>query len=149
MKCPYCSSHNDHVIDSRSVRSGVATRRRRECGDCKGRFTTYEYIENITHTVVKKDGVREDFDRQKLERGIKIACTKRPIPTETIQQMVESIIEQLYTMQLREIPAKDIGELVIEHLKEVDDVAYIRFASVYRKFGEKEDFVKEVREIEK
>jgi len=148
MKCPYCNSQDDHVIDSRTVREGEAIRRRRECTKCAGRYTTYEYIENITHTVVKKDGKREDFDRQKLENGVRLACTKRPISLESILQLVDSVIEQLQILQLKEIPAQTIGELVMERLKKLDDVAYIRFASVYRKFEEKEDFVKEIQGID-
>jgi len=136
------------VIDSRIVRDGEATRRRRECLSCKKRYTTYEYIENITHTVVKRDGRREDFDRKKLEQGIRLACSKRPVSYETIQQIVDKIIEKLHELQLKEIPHKVIGEMVMEELKNIDHVAYVRFASVYRKFEAKEDFVKEVREIE-
>ncbi|MFC1477797.1 transcriptional regulator NrdR [candidate division KSB1 bacterium] len=149
MKCPYCTSQDDHVIDSRVVRDGDAIRRRRECGNCGGRYTTYEYIENITHTVVKLDGKREDFDRQKLEKGIQLACAKRPISLEGIQKVVDAVIERLQTMQLREIPTETIGEIIMGELKKLDDVAYLRFASVYRKFEEKEDFVKEVRDIGK
>ena len=149
MKCPYCNTLNDHVIDSRVVRDGKAIRRRRECGTCSGRYTTYEYIESITHTVVKLDGKREDFNRMKLEQGIRIACTKRPISTETIQQLVDVVIEELQSMQLREIPVQTIGNLVMQGLKKLDEVAYIRFASVYRKFEEKEDFVKEIQEIDR
>lgn len=149
MKCPYCNNLDDHVIDSRAVREGQAIRRRRECSNCSGRYTTYEYIESITHTVVKKDGKREDFNRQKLESGVRTACTKRPISLESVQQLVDSVVEQLQVMQLKEIPVNTIGELVMERLKNLDEVAYIRFASVYRKFEEKEDFVKEIRGIEK
>lgn len=149
MKCPYCGSMDDHVIDSRTVREGKAIRRRRECIHCSNRFTTYEYIESITHTVVKRDGKREDFSREKLEQGIRIACTKRPISLEAVQMLVDDVIEQLQSLQLRELPVMKIGEIVMRELKEIDEVAYIRFASVYRKFGEKEDFVKEIQEIGK
>jgi len=148
MKCPYCHNQDDKVIDSRVVRDGEAIRRRRECLSCKKRYTTYEYIENIAHTVVKRDGRREDFNRKKLEEGIRLACSKRPVSYETIQQIVDKIIEKLYELQLKEIPHKVIGEMVMEELKNIDHVAYVRFASVYRKFEAKEDFVKEVREIE-
>ncbi|MFC1492451.1 transcriptional regulator NrdR [candidate division KSB1 bacterium] len=149
MKCPYCHSGDDKVIDSRSVRDGEAIRRRRECIGCGGRYTTYEYIESITYKVVKRDGTREDFDRKKLEEGIIRACSKRPIPFEKIQEAVDSIIERLQSDHYKEIPADLIGELVMNALKELDDVAYVRFASVYRKFEAKEDFVRTIKGIEK
>lgn len=149
MKCPYCKARDDHVIDSRTVRDGEAIRRRRECLKCGNRYTTYEYIENISHTVVKIDGKREDFNRQKLETGIKLACKKRPISLESITKIVDNVVEKLQSMQLREIPTQQIGQLVMEELKKLDDVAYIRFASVYRKFEEIEDFVKEIQGIDK
>ena len=148
MKCPYCQTSEDKVIDSRTVREGSAIRRRRECSSCSHRYTTYEYIEKVTHTLVKRDGNREDFDKQKLENGIKLACSKRPIPYEKIELVVDTIIEKLHTLQLKEIPHKIVGELVMEELKKIDHVAYVRFASVYRKFEAKEDFVKSVKEIE-
>ena len=149
MKCPYCHNQDDKVIDSRIVRDGEAIRRRRECLSCEKRYTTYEYIENVTRTVVKRDGRREDFDRKKLEEGIRLACSKRPVSYETIQQLVNRIIEKLHELQMKEISHKVIGEMVMGELKNIDHVAYVRFASVYRKFEAKEDFVKEVREIEK
>ena len=148
MKCPYCQTSEDKVIDSRVVRDGSAIRRRRECSSCGHRYTTYEYIEKVTHTVVKRDGRREDFDRQKLERGIKLACSKRPIPSESIEQIVDSIIEKLHNLQLKEIPHKIVGQIVMDELKKIDHVAYVRFASVYRQFEAKEDFLKSVKEIE-
>lgn len=148
MKCPYCQCQDDKVIDSRVVREGDAIRRRRECTKCERRYTTYEYIEKVTHTVVKRDGRREDFNRQKLEIGLKLACSKRPISYDTIQSAVDNIIEKLYSLQLKEIPHETIGEMVMEELKNIDHVAYVRFASVYRQFEAKEDFVREVREIE-
>ncbi|KPK87503.1 hypothetical protein AMJ80_11935 [bacterium SM23_31] len=149
MKCPYCHNQDDKVIDSRIVRDGEAIRRRRECLNCEKRYTTYEYIENVTRTVVKRDGRREDLDRKKLEEGIRLACSKRPVSYETIQQLVNRIIEKLHELQMKEISHKVIGEMVMGELKNIDHVAYVRFASVYRKFEAKEDFVKEVREIEK
>ncbi|MCH7783363.1 transcriptional repressor NrdR [candidate division KSB1 bacterium] len=149
MKCPYCQNLDDKVIDSRVVRDGGAIRRRRECTTCDRRYTTYEYIENVTHTVVKRDGRREDFDRQKLEQGIKLACSKRSISFDTIQSAVDSIIEKLHSLHLKEIPHQTIGQMVMDELKNIDHVAYVRFASVYRQFEAKEDFVREVREIEK
>ncbi len=148
MKCPYCQTSEDKVIDSRVVRDGSAIRRRRECLSRSHRYTTYEYIEKVTHTVVKRDGRREDFDRQKLERGLKLACSKRPIPSESIDQTVDSIIEKLHTLYLKEIPHKIVGQMVMDELKKIDHVAYVRFASVYRQFEAKEDFVKSVKEIE-
>ncbi len=148
MKCPYCQTSEDKVIDSRVVRDGSSIRRRRECLSRSHRYTTYEYIEKVTHTVVKRDGRREDFDRQKLERGLKLACSKRPIPSESIDQTVDSIIEKLHTLHLKEIPHKIVGQMVMDELKKIDPVAYVRFASVYRQFEAKEDFVKSVKEIE-
>lgn len=147
MKCPFCQHSDDKVIDSRVVREGEAIRRRRECTSCAGRYTTYEYVESITRTVVKKDGSREDFDRQKLLKGIKMACSKRPISYEMIENSVDSIINTLSTDQQKEVTGERIGELVMSVLKDLDDVAYVRFASVYRKFEVKEDFVKEIQEI--
>ncbi len=148
MRCPFCHSSDDRVVDSRSVKDGQAIRRRRECTSCEGRYTTYEYIESVTHTVIKRDGKREDFDRKKLSEGMLRACSKRPIPYEKIEKSVETIIEKLYAEYQKEIPADVIGALVMQRLKEIDDVAYVRFASVYRKFEAKEDFVKEVQGIE-
>ncbi|MFC1554373.1 transcriptional regulator NrdR [candidate division KSB1 bacterium] len=148
MKCPFCRNQDDKVIDSRVVRDGDAIRRRRECTQCKKRYTTYEYIESVTHSVIKRDGRREDFDRNKLEKGIKLACTKRQISFDTVQVVVDNIIEKLNSMHQKEIHHKDIGELVMNELKIIDHVAYVRFASVYRKFEAKEDFVKEVLDID-
>lgn len=149
MKCPYCHTIGDRVIDSRIVRDGDVIRRRRKCTVCGKRYTTYEYIENVTLTVIKRDGRREEFDKKKLEHGIRLACSKRPISYKTIEETVDTIIEKLHVLQHKEISHRIIGEMVMEELKRIDHVAYVRFASVYRQFEAKEDFVREVREIEK
>ena len=149
MRCPYCHTIDDKVIDSRIVRDGGVIRRRRECIACGKRFTTYEYIENVALTVIKRDGRREEFDRKKLENGIRLACSKRPISYKIIEETVDAIIEKLHSLHQKEIPHRVIGEMVMEELKKIDHVAYVRFASVYRQFEAKEDFVREVREIEK
>ncbi|HID94660.1 MAG TPA: transcriptional repressor NrdR [Candidatus Latescibacteria bacterium] len=147
MKCPYCGSLNDKVVDSRASKEGTAIRRRRECLDCKQRFTTYEYIEGAALTVVKANGRREPFDRQKLFNGINIACNKRPVSREEIDQMVEEIEAELYDLDSKEVSSKKIGELVMKRLKILDEVAYVRFASVYRKFKDKTEFMEELKQL--
>jgi transcriptional repressor NrdR len=133
------------VIDTREI--GDAIRRRRECQHCHQRFTTYEQIAQVNLLVVKRDGRREPFDRQKLFEGIRRACTKRPISTETIEQMVSNIETNLYNLGKAEVPSRRIGEMVIERLREVDEVAYVRFASVYRSFSDLEALKREVDDL--
>ncbi len=145
MKCPYCGSADSRVIDTREV--GDAIRRRRECQSCHQRFTTYEQIAQVNLLVVKRDGRREPFDRQKLFEGIRRACTKRPVSTETIEQMVSNIETNLYNLGKAEVPSRRIGEMVIERLREVDEVAYVRFASVYRSFSDLEALKREVDDL--
>lgn len=147
MKCPYCGTEEDKVIDSRSVQDGKAVRRRRQCLACSKRFTTYEYVENVSLMVVKNDGRREPFDRQKLRMGIELACKKRPVGSKRIDAMVDEIEEKLLAMSKGEIESPQIGELVMEKLREVDEVAYVRFASVYRKFQDKEQFLDELKKL--
>ena len=147
MKCPFCGSETDKVVDSRSSRNGSSIRRRRECQDCGQRFTTYEYIENISLVVVKSDGSREPFDRQKLFRGITLACNKRPISHDQLDELVDEIKRELESRGEHEVSSHDIGELVMERLKNLDEVAYVRFASVYRKFKDKTEFLNELRNI--
>ncbi len=142
MKCPYCGHPDSRVIDTREV--GESIRRRRECQECHQRFTTYEQIAPVNLLVVKRDGRREPFDRQKLFEGIRRACTKRPVSTETIEQMVSNIETNLYNLGKAEVPSRLIGEMVIERLREVDEVAYVRFASVYRSFADLETLKREV-----
>lgn len=145
MKCPYCGRTDSRVIDTREV--GEAIRRRRECQGCEQRFTTYEQIAQVNLLVVKRDGRREPFDRQKLFEGIRRACAKRPVSTEIIEQMVTSIETKLYNLGKAEVPSRSIGELVIERLREVDEVAYVRFASVYRSFSDLETLKREVDDL--
>jgi transcriptional repressor NrdR len=147
MKCPYCSFEEDKVVDSRSSREGKAIRRRRECLSCAQRFTTYEYVETTPLTVVKNDGRREPFDRQKILSGFYTACKKRPISSQAIDQMVDQIENQLHSMPDNEISSKVVGELAMRALFLVDEVAYIRFASVYRKFKEIKEFLSEISEM--
>ena len=144
MKCPFCQADEDKVVDSRGSRDNKAIRRRRECSSCGQRFTTYEYVETTPLTIVKSNGVREPFDRQKILAGIKMACTKRPISAEAIEQMVVQIENQLQNTAEGEISSKLIGELAMKQLHQVDEVAYIRFASVYRKFKEVKEFLSEI-----
>ncbi len=147
MKCPYCGKEEDKVIDSRSVQDGKAVRRRRQCLGCAKRFTTYEYVENVSLMIVKNDGRREPFDRQKLKTGIELACKKRPVGSKKIEAMVDEIEEKLLAMSKGEIEVPVIGELVMEKLRETDEVAYVRFASVYRKFQDKEQFLQELKNL--
>lgn len=147
MKCPFCGHEEDKVVDSRSAQDGRAVRRRRECLKCKERFTTYEYIENVTLTVLKSDGRREPFDHEKLLRGIKLACNKRPVSVKKIEALVDEIEARLQERSKSEVTSKYIGELVMEKLREIDDIAYVRFASVYRKFQDKTEFFEELKKL--
>ena len=148
MKCPYGGALDDKVVDSRSSKEGTAIRRRRECLDCERRFTTYEYIEDIPLTVIKTDGRREPFDKNKLVAKIRLSCTKRPISIAQIDEIADRIEDKLVGLGEREIEAKEhIGELVMQELKSLDDVAYVRFASVYRQFKDIRDFEKELQQI--
>lgn len=134
MRCPYCQHQEDRVLDSRAIRDGEAIKRRRECLACGRRFTTYEQIEERRVQVVKKDGRREPFDRQKILRGLELACRKRPVSTETLEEVIDEIERSLYDRGEREVQAADIGELVSQALHGLDPVAYVRFASVYQDF---------------
>ncbi|RJQ17607.1 transcriptional repressor NrdR [Candidatus Woesearchaeota archaeon] len=145
MKCPYCSHSETKVLDSRD--SDDLTRRRRECLQCEKRFTTYERIENVELTVIKKDGKRQQFDRNKIVNGFLKACEKRPITREAIEQTVDAIEKELRQLESVEIPSKEIGELVMKYLNKLDKVAYIRFASVYREFTDLETFEKELKKL--
>ncbi|MCX7944777.1 MAG: transcriptional regulator NrdR [Deltaproteobacteria bacterium] len=145
MKCPFCKSSNTKVIDSRVSKNELSIRRRRECVACKKRFTTFEIVEFELPSVVKKDGRREPFDRQKILAGLKKACEKRPIPTTTLEEIVTEIERMLMESGDKEVSSSFIGELVMQRLKNLDKIAYIRFASVYRAFGDIEDLLNEVR----
>ncbi|HHX63520.1 MAG TPA: transcriptional repressor NrdR [Chloroflexi bacterium] len=145
MKCPFCGATDSRVIDTREVGNGI--RRRRECQACQQRYTTYEQVAKVHLLVVKQDGRREVFDRQKLLDGIWKACAKRPITSETIETMVSQIESKLYGLGQSEVPSRTIGELVMDHLREIDGVAYVRFASVYRSFADLETLQREVDEM--
>ncbi len=148
MRCPKCSCLDDKVIDSRTSREGATIRRRRECLKCEYRFTTYEEIEHEGLMVVKRDGRREEFSREKLLSGIRKACQKRPISPQAIEALVERIATELADRYDREIPCTAVGEHVMDALRDVDEVAYVRFASVYRRFQEATDFVHAVKKLE-
>ena len=145
MNCPFCSNGENKVIDSRISKDGTAIRRRRECLNCKKRFTTYEYVEDVLPVVVKKDGRREAFDRSKIFSGIKKACEKRPISMEIIDDAVDRIEQECQDLQLKEIPTNIIGEKIMEELHTLDAVAYVRFASVYREFRDVNEFMDELK----
>jgi transcriptional repressor NrdR len=147
MKCPFCEHTETRVIDSRHTEEGHAIRRRRECDQCNKRFTTYEKIEEMTLMVVKKDGRREPFDRGKVLSGIIKACEKRPVPMAEIERIVNEIERGLNNMMEKEVNSSFVGELIMEKLKDVDEVAYVRFASVYRQFTDVNTFVAEVEKL--
>ncbi len=145
MKCPYCRSKRDKVVDSRSIRKNQAVRRRRECLRCHKRYTTYEYIEEIAIMVIKSDGRREPFDRKKVLNGLIKACEKRPISLEKLEDIVTKIETQLQNKFVKEVKSKDIGEIVMKSLRRLDEVAYVRFASVYRQFRDVSQFTRELK----
>ena len=147
MKCPYCQADNDKVIDSRSGEDGFVIRRRRMCVACEKRFTTYERVAELEIRVVKKDGSREPFRPEKIRQGMERACWKRPIPTDQVEAVIMEIVQGVYMHSNSEIDSQIIGEMVMEKLIDLDDVAYIRFASVYRQFTDVHDFMEEVRPI--
>jgi transcriptional repressor NrdR len=147
MKCPYCGDIDNKVIDSRMTKEGNTVRRRRECLDCKRRFTTYERVEQLPLVLVKKDGRREAFDRSKVLVGMQKACEKRNISMNTIEEHVDSLERELQEMGEKEIPSSVVGEGIMTRLHELDDVAYVRFASVYREFKDINDFMSELKEL--
>ena len=147
MRCPFCNHQDDRVVDSRSCRDGQAIRRRRECTNCDNRFTTYEYIEHAPLTVIKRDGNREPFDRSKLQKKIELACYKTPVSAERMEELIDQVESDLSNLAEREVPSKQIGELVMEALKELNDVAYVRYASVYRQFKDRSDFMRELEQM--
>lgn len=147
MKCKYCGSSESKVIDSRQAEEGTSIRRRRECDNCGKRFTTYERIEQINIMVIKKDKSREAFDREKILRGILKSCEKRNITLEQMEQIVDSIEKDLLNSMKREVSSTEIGEMVMKKLKSLDEVSYIRFASVYREFKDIDSFMAEIRNI--
>ena len=147
MRCPFCSHPESKVIDSRPAEEGASIRRRRECLACKKRFTTYETMECLPLVVVKKDGSRQSFDRNKVMAGLIRACEKRPVPYSTLESMVGEIEQVLQNKMEREINSTEIGELVMERLKKIDDVSYVRFASVYRQFKDINTFISELSKL--
>lgn len=149
MKCMYCGHTDSKVIDSRPSEDGTAIRRRRECNNCNRRFTTYETIETTPILVIKTNGNRQAFDANKLKNGIIKSCEKRPVPMYKIEELVESIQKKIYNSLEQEVSSKKIGEMVMEGLKEIDEVAYVRFASVYRSFKDISTFMKELEKLQK
>ena len=148
MRCPKCGCQDDKVIDSRASREGATIRRRRQCIACGHRFTTYEEIENQGLMFLKRDGRHEEFSKDKLLSGIKKACQKRPVTPKAMEDLVEKIVDEVTSRHDREVPGDVIGKLVMEGLRGIDEVAYVRFASVYRRFQEATDFVQEVKKLE-
>ena len=147
MRCPYCAYPESKVIDSRPTDEGSSIRRRRECLSCGKRFTTYETVESVPLVVVKKDGSRQSFDRQKILNGLVKACEKRPVSLEVLEKTVAEIEQRLLNSMDREIPSDRVGELVMDALKEIDQVAYVRFASVYRQFKDIDSFMAELNKL--
>ena len=147
MKCPFCSSDNTRVIDSRPADDNNSIRRRRLCDDCNKRFTTYEKVETIPLIVIKKDNTREQFDRAKMEAGVLRACHKRPISTELIAKLLDEVEVEVLNREEREVPSSVIGEILLDKLKDLDSVAYVRFASVYREFKDVNTFMNELKKI--
>ena len=149
MKCPFCNQENTRVIDSRPVPDNNSIRRRRQCDECGRRFTTYEKIETILLSVIKKDQSREQFDRAKILDCVMRACYKRPIPVEKIEALIDEIETEVFNREEKEIPSTQIGEIVMDKLKDLDAVAYVRFASVYREFKDVDTFMDELKKIMK
>src|SRR5208282_6373612 len=147
MRCPKCGCQDDKVIDPRASREGATIRRRRECIVCGHRFTTYEEIERGAVMVVKRDGRREEFSKEKLLSGLRKACQKRPISPKVIEDLVERLVNEVTDRYEREVPGEVLGKLVMDALRQIDEVAYVRFASVYRRFQEATDFVHEVKKL--
>ena len=147
MKCPYCGHENTRVIDSRPAEENNSIRRRRACDECGKRFTTYEKVETIPLIIIKKDLNREAFDRSKIEAGVLRACHKRPVSAEQIANLVDEVETEIYSREERELPSAVIGECIMNKLKDLDPVAYVRFASVYREFKDVNTFMDELKKI--
>lgn len=148
MRCPFCGHLQDRVVDSRQARDGVAIRRRRECLQCERRFTTYEQVEEAFPQIIKSDGSRQDYDRFKAARGIRLACSKRPIATQSIDAVLDRVEYRLLEVGQSEISSDWIGSAITSELRDLDPVAYIRFASVYRGFSDIEEFLQELRDLD-
>ena len=147
MKCPFCGKDNTRVIDSRPADEGNSIRRRRQCDECMKRFTTYEKVEAIPLVVIKKDNNRESYDRSKIEAGVYRSCHKRPISVDQIDALVDDIESAIFNLEEKEVPSSVIGEIVMDKLRELDAVAYVRFASVYREFKDVNTFMNEIKKI--
>lgn len=147
MRCPFCTKNNDRVVDSRENRLGMTIRRRRECLECGRRFTSYERIEEIPYMVVKRDGSRVEFERAKLLTGLHKACEKRPVPAKRLEDIVDAVEQQLQEREDHEITTQEIGQFVMDQLRDLDQVAYVRFASVYRKFEDIDAFMAELKNL--
>lgn len=147
MKCPYCGNLDTRVIDSRPADDGTSIRRRRSCDACSKRFTTYEKVETIPLIIIKKDENREQYDRAKLEGGVLRACYKRPVPAADIQKTVDEIETEIFSLEEKEIPSSVVGEIVMNKLRDLDAVAYVRFASIYREFKDVNTFMEELKKI--
>lgn len=147
MKCPFCSSENTRVIDSRPADDNNSIRRRRMCDECGKRFTTYEKVETIPLIVIKKDNNREQYDRAKIEAGVLRACHKRPISANDINKLIDEVETEIFSREEKEIPSDEIGEIVMDKIKDLDDVAYVRFASVYREFKYVNTFMSELKKM--
>ena len=147
MKCPYCSNPDTRVVDSRPAEDGAAIRRPRSCDACGKRFTTYEKVETIPLIIIKKDNTREQYNRRKIENGIIRACYKRPVPAEEIERMADKIETMVFSLEEKEISSSVVGEMVMDGLKDLDEVAYVRFASVYREFKDVNTFMDELKKI--
>lgn len=145
MRCPFCKADNDKVVDSRGAEAGAVIRRRRECLECSRRYTTYERVEEIPLRVIKKDGAREPFERRKIFEGMVKACEKRPVSVERLDQIVQEIERDLADIADREVTSREVGEMVMQKLRDLDQVAYVRFASVYRAFKDINQFLEELR----
>ena len=147
MKCPFCSSENTRVIDSRPADDNNSIRRRRMCDECGKRFTTYEKVETIPLIVIKKDNNREQYDRAKIEAGVLRACHKRPISANDISKLIDEVETEIFAREEKEIPSDEIGSIVMDKIKDLDDVAYVRFASVYREFKDVNTFMSELKKM--
>jgi len=147
MNCPFCGNSENRVVDSRDVRDGSEIRRRRECAGCERRFTTYERVDELPTTVVKRDGRRENFDREKLLTGLLRACEKRPVPRRELVAIVDAVESTLAAREVREMSTEEMGNMVIDELRRLDQVAYVRFASVYRRFEDVNQFMDELKTL--
>ncbi len=147
MKCPFCNNEDTKVIDTRSMEENTVIKRRRLCENCNERFTTYEKLDVIPISVVKRDFKREPFDRNKLLKGIMLACNKRPVSADKIEQLVKEVENKVYTSGKKEVDSRYIGELVMEKIKDLDDISYVRFASVYKEFADVESFMNEIKKV--